>query len=558
MADLAQVTKSLGDIVLSAGEGDEPVQLSAVLESFSSALLGTRDPVMREAFLEAVLDVLKPQGDTSDRGRLAVLHDAALNTLPAFLPLLPDEHAREFLDLLAKHGDPREVVLGLNLAINEITELADPYAVSEGEEDEEDEINWASAFPQLEAMLDMFAVAVPRLQTKRSTPTLLAMQDVLIPLFKAVPTSAPPEIAVDLSRSILSRTAKLVEAAWGWQAKTEDAGGEQNSVLNDILNHAVMVFGPNVGAELTPRQFLAAFPRYAGLHKEEGWEEGQSALDAATAACGVLGIGRACLIERIRSSSAVRPQASIASLILLASAPPTEFPASTLEDAMPIISICLNGSATDAGAALVWALVRAGVTVAYDQVTFLLEHIMPLIQLHQSANTRLALGKLLGALIGAVKSPRDQIKLFEQLLEPINPFDNIRVLALSLLRDALSNPALLIPFLTETLTPILYRLPTVDSPLDLTLPKLLESFWPVWLTESANFVWFLLGRDSENLSGFADQSRLTSLRNLWLAPVAAKAKVWTEEGRGGEGAMILDGLVDACVRASAGIDAKRA
>ncbi|GMK59479.1 hypothetical protein CspeluHIS016_0800850 [Cutaneotrichosporon spelunceum] len=554
MADLAQVTKSLGDMVLSA----EPVQLSAVLESFSSALLGSRDPVMREAFLEAVLDVLKPRGDTSDKGRLVVLHDAALTTLPSFLPILPDEHAREFLDLLAAHGDAREVVLGLNLAVNEITELADPYAISDGEEDEEDEINWASAFPQLEAILDMYAAAVPRLQTKRSTPTLLSMQDVLIPLFKAVPTSAPPEIAVDLSRSILTRTAKLVEAAWEWQATTEDKGGEQNAVLTDILNHATMVFGPNVSAELTPRQFLAAFPRYAGLHEEDGWEGGQAALDSAAAACAMLGIDSAGLTERIRSSSAVRPQSSIASLILLASAPLSEFPASTLEDAMPVLSICLNGSAADAGTALVWALVRADVTVQYDQVTFLLEHIMPLIQLHQNANTRLALHKLLGALIGAVKSPRDEIKLFEQLLEPTNPFENVRVLAISLLRDALSNSALLTPFLTDTITPILYRLPPVDSPLGLTLPKLLESFWPAWLTESANLVWFFLERDVENTSGFADQARLTSLRNLWLSAVAAKAKKWAEEARGGQGERILDGLVDGCARATAAIDAKTA
>lgn len=44
---------------------------------------------------------------------------------------------------------------------------------------------------------------------------------------------------------------------------------------------------------------------------------------------------------------------------------------------MPVISICLNGSAVDAGTAVTWSLVEAEqkgyCVVEYDQVTFLLE-----------------------------------------------------------------------------------------------------------------------------------------------------------------------------------------
>jgi hypothetical protein len=47
------------------------VQPSAVLESFTTSLLRYRDPVMREAFLEATLEVLKPQGDERDAGRVS-------------------------------------------------------------------------------------------------------------------------------------------------------------------------------------------------------------------------------------------------------------------------------------------------------------------------------------------------------------------------------------------------------------------------------------------------------------------------------------------------------
>lgn len=114
MTDLSQVTKSLGDIVLSASENDdqgkldvpvipansaELVQPAAVLETFSSALLESRDPVMREAFLEACLDVLKPQGDSSDKGRVGLQLSGALTVArgPPRLrldvhPLLPTPH----------------------------------------------------------------------------------------------------------------------------------------------------------------------------------------------------------------------------------------------------------------------------------------------------------------------------------------------------------------------------------------------------------------------------------------------------------------------------------
>lgn len=131
----------------------------------------------------------------------------------------------------------------------------------------------------------MYAVAVLRLKTQRSTPTLLSLQDSLVPLLKAIPASAPPELAVDISRSLIKKVSHLAQAAWSWSQGTEDAGGEQKAVLTDIVQIAVMIFGPNVCADLTPRWFLATFPRFAGLHPEDGWQDGQASLDAAIVSC---------------------------------------------------------------------------------------------------------------------------------------------------------------------------------------------------------------------------------------------------------------------------------
>jgi hypothetical protein len=88
MADVTEVTKSLDDVALTPTENEgafnsigvvdvlesllmtDLVQPSVVLESFTESLLKYRDPVMREAFLESTLEVLKPRGDEQDAGRV--------------------------------------------------------------------------------------------------------------------------------------------------------------------------------------------------------------------------------------------------------------------------------------------------------------------------------------------------------------------------------------------------------------------------------------------------------------------------------------------------------
>lgn len=158
-------------------------------------------------------------------------------------PLLPHINrlpgpTKEFLDLIAQYSDPREVTIVLNEEIGRLTEQSDPYVVSDGEGDDEMvELDWTKAFPELEQILDMYATgeyiplarlteAIPRLQNQRSTPTLLALQDTLVPLFKAIPNTAPQEMAMDMSRSLLKHVSNLVDAAWKWSQTTSDYNGE--------------------------------------------------------------------------------------------------------------------------------------------------------------------------------------------------------------------------------------------------------------------------------------------------------------------------------------------
>ncbi|WOO77594.1 uncharacterized protein LOC62_01G001167 [Vanrija pseudolonga] len=556
MEDVSEVTRSLGEVVLEATEHEDPVKASAVLETFTNALAKSRDPIVREAFIESCLDVLKPRGDEQDAGRLSVLEDAALTVIPAFLPLVKTStHAKEVLDLIAAHSEPREVVLALNQQLVHFTELADPFAVSDDEEDtdiEDNELDWEYALPQVETVLDMYATALPRLRTQRSTPTLLALQDSLTPLIQAVPATAPAELAVPISRSLLSRTAKIVTAGWNWSKTTTDAGGEQKAMLTEVLQTAIMIFGPCSGADLTSRWFLATHPQFSGLHPEidgpEQWEEGQAVLDQSLATATSLGLDHWELVERIINTSSVKPHSSISSLILLASTLPAlaakkeEFaPSKTIiADAMPLLTLAIGGSALDAGTVVTWALIHAAqagsVVLEYDQATFFIELVMPLIQVNSSPTTRLAMSKLLGAI----------------LLEPSNPFEGVRVLAISLLREQIASKAgpspLLNPTLLEQLGPILFSVPV--GPLDWPLNDVMASMWPVWLTECSNLVWFLLQRDTVNATGFADRERLDALRSDFLGPVQKAANKWqTDAGDNPSFELVLDRLQDAVARA---------
>lgn len=95
--------------------------------------------------------------------QIAVLKDSALTCIPSFLPLVASfpEQSKEVLDLIAEYADPREVILALNLQLTKYAEQADPYAVSDSEDDEDEdaEIDWESTFPQVEAVLDMYATS---------------------------------------------------------------------------------------------------------------------------------------------------------------------------------------------------------------------------------------------------------------------------------------------------------------------------------------------------------------------------------------------------------------
>lgn len=127
-----------------------------------------------------------------------MLKDSALTCIPPFLSLVSGAtapKAKEVLNLIAEYADAREVTLALNLQLGEMCEHADPFAVSDGEDDveEDTEIDWNNTFPQLEEVLSMYTTGGYAVHTNIS---VLKAQDSKVYSHAPLParrSPAPPE-----------------------------------------------------------------------------------------------------------------------------------------------------------------------------------------------------------------------------------------------------------------------------------------------------------------------------------------------------------------------------
>ena len=279
-----------------------------------------------------------------------------------------------------------------------------------------------------------------------------------------------------------------------------------------------------------------------------------------------------------------------------------------LADCIPILTAALSSSAIDAGLAYTWALLHQDLTVSvpYDNATMLIEvrrasdplsptHtqlLVPLAARPPSPTSRTLLFKLIATLIASTPSAEDQIMLYKQLLEPENPFEQVRVTALSLLRDGIASskpslstslsapstttaPSLLVPPLLDHLAPVLYTIPTSTAPLnrflsadnrmpvDSLAPPLLlkkgeivETMHPAWFTDCANVLRVLIQRDEANASGVRGKAWLAQVKTEWIAPQVVKTTgLRTEKEDDAQVEFVLERWVDALERLQDTVDA---
>ncbi|OCF41984.1 hypothetical protein I317_04176 [Kwoniella heveanensis CBS 569] len=543
MNDLSSLSSALQAVLDSPGGGETLVR--TVEKQLTSPDTDT-DITTKRAVCETLLEILNDEsggGQSLEERRAAILGDTALTYTPLFLPLvLHIPQATDLLVLLARYSNPKETILALVEGVQSIIERAEGFTVSDDEEEGtlEGEVDWADLVLEYEVVLRCFVICIPRLTTSKSTPTLLSIDEALsssLPLTSHQTTTTS-------ARKLLGLMCELVDGAWKWVKGTLDVGGEQRAILSNLLFMAVTLLGHKVDGRLIDRWFLSAFPRFQNLPSSNGtdggdldkWVEGADILEKAMATASSLNFSSTDLLKRIIDPTSLSIYASLASLNLLSSTLPSnsdnlsEFlpsplPVSLLDDSMPILCAALSGSSVDAGVTWTWALVHRsgqeqgaghkGLTLDYDNASMLIELLVPLTAQHPSPTTRLALFKLIGAIVGLQSSATDRIELFRQLLEPANPFENIRIQSLSLVREQLSprNNSEPVPILLEELGPVLFALPSDedpdDSPFVLEPEKLLASFYPTWWTEVLSLLWFTSTRIRKQQHQLDDVAKYT-------------------------------------------------
>ncbi|KAJ9098553.1 hypothetical protein QFC19_006321 [Naganishia cerealis] len=213
------------------------------------------------------------------------------------------------------------------------------------------------------------------------------------------------------------------------------------------------------------------------------------------------------LVDELESDPASRTEPS--------ESPAYDDPAAILSMSMPLLGSALNGLAKDGGHLWIWYLVnrmeRAQQSADADEVSMLLELIMPNLAGDPSEASRYALYRLTSALISLVPKAEDRIVLFQQLISPDNSFLSVRLSILALLREEVSAAIRLRKTdsivhhgnFWSDLAPHLFVFPKSDLPLqELPLDTVLEDRIIPWAMECAKIMLILLscGPEAEDVS----------------------------------------------------------
>ncbi|WVW86798.1 hypothetical protein I302_108853 [Kwoniella bestiolae CBS 10118] len=541
MEDLSSLSKSLHEILSAPGGGES---LASTVEEY----LNTPEVSTKQAVCETLLELLiEGDEDFKLKRREIVLSDTSLTYLPVLLPLSTSiPPSNQLVLLIAEFSKAREVVFGLTEGIQSILDRAEGLQVSDDEdgdfEDEEISVDWPGLIQEYELIISCLRVAIPRLTNSKSTPTLLSLSE---SISSSLPILAH-QATTSSARVLLSGLCELVQVIWEWVQGTGDKGGEQRSILSNLLFESVTLLGHKVNAKLTERWFLATFPRFRNMPTSgeslEGWEEGQKILDVAWSTAITLNLTSVDLVNKIIDPSHITVHSSLASLNLLSSQLPNSssaltsildpVPPTLLDDSMTILCAALSGSSVDAGVVYTWALLHYYLTskrgtLEYDNASMLLELLVPLTAQHPSSLMRLALFKLIGGIISLQSTVVNKMELFKQLLEPANPFDNIRIQSLSLLRENISSGELLSDVLVEILFPVLFVPPSQqdqeDDPFTYPPMDLLNSPYIAWWTECLTLLWFLVDYDKEEVSGVRQKTGEEVMKD-WFGGVERKLR----------------------------------
>nr|ODN95588.1 hypothetical protein L204_04129 [Cryptococcus depauperatus CBS 7855] len=534
--DLKEITAGFENLeILQAADSHTKESGQSLCKTLETQLLSD-DLNARKSACEVMLELLN-QGDEEmlEQRRLLVLQDSPLTFIPLILPLISviTDTASHLLVLIATHGRSREVIMALSEALQHIIDRAEGFVVSDDEgEDLQEKIepSLESLWAEWRAVLTCLSKAISRLPNARSTPTLLSLCEVL----SSSLISLGPEAHQYPTWTCLSALNQFVLKAWEWVQGTSDKGGEQSSLLSNLLFEGVTLLGSGLKASITEWWFLATFPKYAAGPSLVETLDNSDPNGEAKAGQQELNVSRKLLpsfsfIDRIIYSSNLSTYSTFASFNILAVTIgegklnenlPDPVPRSIIGDMMPVLCAALSGTSVDAGVAWLWWLVNdatkrkrdgnQNIDVSYDNVAMLVELLIPLTVQHSSRIMRLATLKLIGATISALDG-LDKVMAFKQVLEQENPFDTVRIECLTVLREVTASSSDILSLqILDHLHPVLFtrsNSESQDNGFNLSPLKLLTSPYIDWWTGVAQYVWFLSTFDKSDATGIRSKYR---------------------------------------------------
>ncbi|RSH93442.1 hypothetical protein EHS25_007798 [Saitozyma podzolica] len=466
----------------------------------------------------------------------------------------------------------------------------------QGEEPVDDGLNVGELVGQLEVVLKCFVVALPRLPNARSTPTLLNLSDSLLSLLQIIAPECDPAQSRQLliSTSELVSTAwvwsQTTSDKGGEQrhcprdgSRVADSHLPSQAILTQILFGATYLFGRNVDADLLKSWFFNTFPRLDLHRSNTGADQDRGGIEAlekvlvsrplgasdpppnpfpvdsplpphplASSHClshsqdtsDTLSIDPSTLLSNLTARSHLSPTSihtAYASLLLLASSlvlRPESLPAQRppLDTHMDLLVSALGSGLVDATTTWIWDSVNFADPgdVSLEVGKGLVEVLVPLIAFERDPGTRLALWKLVGALIDKVPRGAAQIDIFQDLLDPSNPFEQIRVETLSLVREQLHKSAQSGSG-DESSTPTLFQpslltvLPTTAPDLSLSAEQFLSSPEASYLISLLDTLRIFYSLDKAGTSGIRNSEWKDTVLGRLIVPIKERCERWHTE-----------------------------
>ncbi|TFY66849.1 hypothetical protein EVG20_g4242 [Dentipellis fragilis] len=478
-----------------------------------------------------------------------------LNNLPHLLPCR-DDAASDLLTLMAECGSAKEVIM----ACQEVVERLNAAPDDDDVDVDEHKLPLAG---QVSRILSLYTSAIPRLKLRKSVSETLQP---LVPELEPLVSAAALDASVNETRAIVTDVAHFVKTinAWAKNHIHEDDISETarySTLLTSLLDITLEVCADKVYSSVAQRAFEARFPRLVLRSAvRPDWAEGEKVILLTHDASTSLG----------RTPSILATHQSIASLVLLAHAPPPDLTTllPLLTTLTPVLLTSLQSN-TALDSTLTLLLLAScplpasptPLPAAPVELLLPLTTLLPgLSSVHPDPPTRHLAFRLLAALLA--RAPRAlHLQILADLLSPeATPFPQMRAAAIGLAKDAalaaVSFPAtdndeaagkgkgkgkgkatadvFASPVFLQTLGPYLFR----AHPPELLVPPLpsaqafleSEEGEPARLVECLAFYYVLCcGTRGTWCTGVRDADTLRSVERSLIGPLRTALEVWMQE-----------------------------